>query len=224
MTLLLDPATETARAMTSALMDGLVRDHGTPTTMREESGSVVLEWHRPGEVYRVTVDEYGGLCRQLIPRRRLPEDTVAKLRDVIAVNEKVPDENFDMGTFKREEDCGTVACLIGNWILARPDILLTFQRDGDCFYPRLRGLKTHDDGSEAIEKYIDISQSAAIHLFYDLSLSRVQALARLRAFIDSDGEIPGNRLPGELSRLPAPPEGVCQPSDEEEPERFDGMA
>lgn len=69
MTLLLDyPATETARAVRDAMMDGLVRDYGTPTTMRNEGGCVVLEWHRPGEVFRVNIDEFGGLTRQLMER------------------------------------------------------------------------------------------------------------------------------------------------------------
>lgn len=82
-----------------------------------------------------------------------------RLLDVVAVLKEVPDERFDMDSWK----CGTAGCAVGHYCLARPDCGLSLSQDDEPVTKDSFGFPIV--GFAAVAEHFDIGFVEAHYLF-----------------------------------------------------------
>jgi len=109
------------------------------------------------------------------------------LTDVLQINESVLPENFYMGWWMRRTLCGTVACLVGNFCLARPHDTLRLvenPKEGTIVLVGEDGMVASTSADNAVSRRFGLSGWLTDFLFTAYRPgSKNQAISRLKKTI-----------------------------------------
>lgn len=114
-------------------------------------------------------------------------DIINKMADRM---EMVDQNQLTLSYWKREQDCGTVACIVGHcWdLIPGLTLAITSCEDGIFYSPRAKG----EDGVIAVYEALEITYQQALNLFFSMGYGgrpnpTIQdVVTKLRSFVEEN--------------------------------------